>query len=385
MCEGAAKAVVRPRRYDHYTRPEHRHAIRQCFHRNPHLARRFTERWVDGLVSPVKSRDEVAPLFWALVHPISQERLVQALKYVDEQRGIGQVILDLQSHDENNVAATLSELEIFRMLRLRHLDTEWKPTEGPGKRAADLRFGAREGRSVVVEVLTIRRGERDCDEQRALDEIRLFLDGLGHRYLVEYELQGPLSCRHVDTCCAFLRTHLMRLGERRSAGQTHADFMVKGHPLMKFRFRRTTGRGCWVGGFHDVRQSRESGRIKHKLLDKLTKFQLPQGGDALKGYVLVLDDLVHDEESVRAAVLGRVGVAVRMGRDGKPEMNVIRQADGNVHDSRRGELLTTEVDFIASMKRPGGMFVTPLDVLVNGDRKRVTREEVCDLLWGRLP
>jgi len=384
MPERAGKSTGRPRRYDHYTRPEHRYAIRGFFNRNPELIPYFTQRWVDTLVSPVISREQVTPLFWALVHPASQERLVEALRYLAKQHSIRRVVSDLKSLDEDNVAAVLSELEMYRMLRVLHEDAQWKPGEGRGKRPADLVFGMREGRRVVVEVLAIRRSKKCREEDLALDEIQLFMDGLGHRYSIDYELKSSLSIRHVDACCAFLRDRLRRLGERRMGGESHADFVVGGKLVLRFRFKRTTEKGRWVAGMHDVTQREEGGRIKQKLFGKLDKFQLPRGGEELKGYVLVLDERSHDAEDVRSAVVGRMGVTVRKS-GGEPEMVWIRQNDGDVHDPIRGRLLTEEVDFIASMTRSGGMFLKPLDMLVNGDLRRVTRDDACRLLWGSLP
>jgi hypothetical protein len=310
--------------------------------------------------------------------------LAQALGFILVQRGLREIIARLKSPDEGNVAAALAELEVFRQLHLRHENTEWKPSQHRAGRSADLKIRTQDGQSVVVEVRAVRRSEERYQQQLALDEIRLFLDRLGHRYSVEYEVKGEFAPRHVEACCAFLRSCLSKLGARRT-GKAQASFTANGKVLLRFRFTRTEEPGRWVAGLENVRHSEESGRIKKKLLDKLDKFQLPEGDESLKGYILVLDDLVHHAEDVRDAVLGRRGVAVTKSKGESPQLRVVRQGDGGVHDSTRGAILLSEVDFIASMTTTGGMFLTPLDVLVNGERNRVSRDDVCEVLWGSVP
>lgn len=97
---------ARPRRYDSYTSLKHRYIVRQFFEQNPNLIRHFTKRWVDRLLSPLRCRDDVEPLFWALVNPVSQDRLIESLRYVAKQGSIRRVISALKDTDRSSMSTT---------------------------------------------------------------------------------------------------------------------------------------------------------------------------------------------------------------------------------------------------------------------------------------
>src|SRR5258706_14736972 len=101
MLQPPRKSRSRPRRYEQYTQPKQRIAVRQFFDRHPSLTRRFRQRWVDELLKPIKATGHVKPIFWALVNPVSQERLAESLAYVAEHRDIGQGVSDLKSSDDD--------------------------------------------------------------------------------------------------------------------------------------------------------------------------------------------------------------------------------------------------------------------------------------------
>jgi hypothetical protein len=121
-----------------------------------------------------------------------------------------------------------------------------------------------------------------------------------------------------------------------------------------------------------------------KLLDKLDGLQFPRSMNSINGYVIVVDELFNDQETVNSAILGRAGVRVHWS-EAAPRIEWGRQTDGTIHDAARAELLLQHVDFIVSMKKQGSMFLDSLGMIMNDDLKRITRGEASGLLWDNEP
>ena len=112
----------------------------------------------------------------------------------------------------------------------------------------------------------------------------------------------------------------------------HGNFFGKGTVFEKGYYGGSTA------PFHLVEDDK---RIKHKILDKLDKFQFPENSNIRKFLVLVLKGYA-DIIDVDDAINGQECVIVSNKDQTYKES---RNQDGIVHDSTRSKLLN-EIDFI---------------------------------------
>ena len=364
---------------------EHKLLIKKFLKENKQLEEIFGNEWIRNnlLVIPLKKTSEVHPLFYYFSNPTENNLLAKGL--VNLWLEGRKKIIHILKRDKEGVGSLVRQIQAYESLRA-NLENKiiWEPTissQDKNRMPAPDLLCINNSKNVYIEVFSMFKNEAERLSNIVMNELHQRINSCReNKYQIFINIKNPLKPEYIEKIWNFIKKEMMKV--KKESLPLKRTFFInslgdskKEIPIVEIEFNKTGMEFGFFGGYSmgtlNLNWNKE--RIKYRLKEKLDGLQFPNNND-INGYLIYLDSFLMDANDVIYAIKGARTVTFF---SSSHESIVGYADDGLISDSKYGELLLNNVDFIIGTNNPNTISDEKITrIIINNERSRISEVEI---------